>query len=91
MGRNKLIYALATRTLVVASDLDSGGTWAGATECLKRGFGEVAVWRGEGEGPGNEALVSQGAREVRATTDLFGESPAPAPAPAPAEALKLPL
>jgi predicted Rossmann fold nucleotide-binding protein DprA/Smf involved in DNA uptake len=34
MQRNKLIYALADASLVVNSDLNKGGTWAGATEQL---------------------------------------------------------
>ena len=61
MGRNKLIYAQADITLVVASDEASGGTWTGATEALDRRFGRVAVWRGPGEGPGNEDLERRGA------------------------------
>jgi predicted Rossmann fold nucleotide-binding protein DprA/Smf involved in DNA uptake len=69
MGRNKLIYALADVTLVVASDHDRGGTWAGATEALRRGFGRVAVWRGPGEGPGNAPLERKGAEPV---ADLDG-------------------
>jgi predicted Rossmann fold nucleotide-binding protein DprA/Smf involved in DNA uptake len=64
MGRNKLIYALATCTLVVASDIDTGGTWQGATEALRRGFGQVAVWTGPGAGPGNGALADRGAAPV---------------------------
>ena len=51
MGRNKLIYASADVTLVVASDLDKGGTWTGATEALEHNYGKVAVWLGEGAGP----------------------------------------
>jgi predicted Rossmann fold nucleotide-binding protein DprA/Smf involved in DNA uptake len=69
MGRNKLIYGLATVTLVVASDLDSGGTWGGATEALRRGFGRVAVWTGAGAGPGNAALVERGGEAVDDLTD----------------------
>ena len=30
MQRNKIIYALADAALVVASDFEKGGTWAGA-------------------------------------------------------------
>jgi len=70
MGRNKVIYALADMTVVVASDLDSGGTWAGATEALRRGYGTVAVWRGPGEGPGNSALQERGATPMISTSDL---------------------
>jgi len=36
MQRNKLIYALADAALVVNSDLNRGGTWAGATEQLEK-------------------------------------------------------
>jgi predicted Rossmann fold nucleotide-binding protein DprA/Smf involved in DNA uptake len=82
MGRNKLIYALAVATLVVASDIDSGGTWAGATEALRRRFGAVAVWTGPGAGPGNDALVAKGASPIE---DLATWDPLDAPQPAPAE------
>ena len=70
MGRNKLIYAQAALTVVVASDNGTGGTWSGASEALKRGFGSVAVWRGPGEGPGNAPLQEQGARPVSKPDDL---------------------
>lgn len=36
MQRNKLIYALADAALVVSSDLNKGGTWAGAKEQLDK-------------------------------------------------------
>jgi len=36
MGRNKLIYAMADFGVVVSSDFEKGGTWAGAVEELKR-------------------------------------------------------
>lgn len=83
MGRNKLIYALADVTLVVAADEGSGGTWAGATEALERGFGRVAVWRGEGEGPGNAALVDRGAVPVTDPSQLFEPPPEDERAPTP--------
>ena len=70
MGRNKLIYAQAALTVVVASDADSGGTWSGATEALKHGNGSVAVWRGDGEGPGNQLLQERGARPVSSLDDI---------------------
>ena len=71
MGRNKLIYALADVTLVVASDDGRGGTWGGAVEALRRGFGRVAVWTGPGAGPGNEPLVQKGATPVDNVEELF--------------------
>lgn len=70
MGRNKLIYGLSTVTVIVASDLESGGTWAGATEALRTGNGVVAVWRGEGEGPGNQELQRRGAHPLTAPDEL---------------------
>jgi DNA processing protein len=36
MQRNKLIYALADVSLVMSSDFNKGGTWAGATEQLEQ-------------------------------------------------------
>ena len=70
MGRNKLIYAQATLTVVIASDNGAGGTWSGASEALKYGYGPVAVWRGPGEGPGNAPLQEQGARPMLKPEDL---------------------
>jgi predicted Rossmann fold nucleotide-binding protein DprA/Smf involved in DNA uptake len=71
MGRNKLIYGLSDVTLVVASDHDSGGTWAGATEALRKRFGAVAVWDGPGAGPGNQPLIERGARRITAVEQLL--------------------
>lgn len=62
MQRNKLIYALADAALVVSSDFEKGGTWAGATEQLdKCRFVPVFV-RTRGEtGKGLNALLRKGA------------------------------
>jgi predicted Rossmann fold nucleotide-binding protein DprA/Smf involved in DNA uptake len=75
MGRNKVVYALADRTLVVCSDKGTGGTWEGAKEALRRRFGPVDVWTGAGAGPGNADLVRAGGR---ATDDVeqLGQAPA---------------
>lgn len=62
MQRNKLIYALADASLVVSSDLNKGGTWAGAVEQLdKLKFVPVYVRSTGGSMPGLEALRSKGA------------------------------
>jgi predicted Rossmann fold nucleotide-binding protein DprA/Smf involved in DNA uptake len=71
MGRNKLVYALSRVTLVVASDLEAGGTWEGAKEALSRSYGAVAVWFGPGAGPGNEALVRMGGTPLREVGELL--------------------
>jgi predicted Rossmann fold nucleotide-binding protein DprA/Smf involved in DNA uptake len=62
MQRNKLIYALADAALVVSSDFNKGGTWAGATEQLDK-FRLVPIYvRSLGDtGKGLEALQQKGA------------------------------
>lgn len=70
MGRNKIIYGLSRCTIVVASDLETGGTWAGATEALKNSYGRIASWTGAGSGAGNRALVDSGAIELAEETRL---------------------
>lgn len=62
MQRNKLIYALADASLVVSSDFNRGGTWAGATEQLDK-LKLVPVYvRSTGEpSDGLDALRNKGA------------------------------
>jgi predicted Rossmann fold nucleotide-binding protein DprA/Smf involved in DNA uptake len=63
MQRNKMIYALADAGLVVTSDFQKGGTWAGAIEQLQKyHFGPVFVRNGEAVGKGNAALIQHGGR-----------------------------
>ncbi len=86
MQRNKLIYALADASLVVSSDVNKGGTWAGATEQLdKLKFVPLYV-RSTGEpSAGLDALRARGAmpwpnpQDVDAFQALFDIS-APTPA-----------
>src|SRR5882672_5639450 len=61
MGRNKIIYGAADYAVVVSSDYQRGGTWAGATEALKTDLCPVAVRSGPDVGPGNSELVNRGA------------------------------
>ncbi len=62
MGRNKYIYALAEYGLVVSSSYNSGGTWAGATEELKRDRRIPVFVRMSGNIPkGNKYLIKRGA------------------------------
>lgn len=76
MARNKLIYGLSRATAVVAADRDAGGTWSGATEALERGFGAVAIWRGPGEGAGNERLAARpGATSITDPSQLLSIAP----------------
>lgn len=71
MGRNKIIYGLSARVLVIAADHESGGTWSGAVEALRAGWTDVAAWTGPGAGPGNAGLVGQGARPVASLDELW--------------------
>lgn len=63
-GRNRIVYGLGAVTLVVAVERDADTTWTGATEAIERRYGPVAVWRGDGGGPDNEALEQAGAVAV---------------------------
>lgn len=70
MGRNKLIYAHAQATVVVSSDLETGGTWAGAVEALRLNLGGLLVRSGESAPPGNRALIGKGGVSVKSPADL---------------------
>ena len=66
MGRNKLIYGLADFAVVVNSDYQTGGTWAGAAEALKAGWCPVFVREGAGVPKGNQGLIELGAEPLPA-------------------------
>jgi DNA processing protein len=72
MARNKLIYALADFGLVIASDAEKGGTWAGAEEVLKAGWVPVFVVEGPNVPDGNRLLIKRGAIPF---PDAFDDSP----------------
>ena len=61
MARNKLIYALSDFALVIASDAEKGGTWAGAEEALTSGWVPVFVIDGPDVPEGNRLLIKRGA------------------------------
>jgi DNA processing protein len=62
MSRNKLIYALSDAALVVSSDYEKGGTWAGAIEQLEKLHLVPVYVRGKGEiGNGLHGLQKKGA------------------------------
>ncbi len=61
MGRNRLIYCLADYAIVVASDAETGGTWAGATETLKNSWIPVFALEHENMPEGNKLLLQKGA------------------------------
>jgi predicted Rossmann fold nucleotide-binding protein DprA/Smf involved in DNA uptake len=90
MQRNKLIYALADASLVVSSDINKGGTWAGATEQLDK-LRLVPVYvRSTGvSSSGLDALRSKGAlpwpepQSPDAFHAVFNNSYSPIPAKKP--------
>ena len=95
MQRNKLIYALADASLVVSSDFNKGGTWAGATEQLEKlRFVPVFVKSPSGGSAGLEALQRKGALpwpnppDAEALEALFDATVAASP---PGEQAGLPL
>jgi predicted Rossmann fold nucleotide-binding protein DprA/Smf involved in DNA uptake len=71
MGRNKLIYALSSATLVVECEEGSGGTWSGAVEALRGRIAPVIAWTGPGSSPGNRALTRLGASPLELVEDLL--------------------
>ena len=73
MQRNKLIYALADAALVVNSDFNKGGTWAGAIEQLEKyNCGPIFVRTGDKVGKGNSALLRKGAQSWSDPIDARG-------------------
>jgi predicted Rossmann fold nucleotide-binding protein DprA/Smf involved in DNA uptake len=69
MARNKLIYALSDFALVIASDAEKGGTWAGAEEARKAGWVPVFVVDGPDVPDGNKQLIKRGAIPFPASFD----------------------
>ena len=62
MGRNKYMYALADHALVVNSQVNQGGTWAGATEALEKITDTPILVRiGQNDDEGNCKLIEKGA------------------------------
>ena len=61
MGRNKVIYGLAEYAVIVNSEFQTGGTWAGAVEALKANWCPTFVRDAAEAGKGNRELVKVGA------------------------------
>ncbi len=77
MGRNKLIYGFADYAVVVSSEVERGGTWAGAAEALKTGSCPVFVRTGDEVPAGNHALIKKGGlalaeSDLKVIDDLLG-------------------
>ena len=59
MMRNRFIYAQSSGTVVIRSDKGKGGTWAGATENLKKNL--CPTFCRDCDYPGNQELIKLGA------------------------------
>ncbi len=79
MARNKVVYCLAQQAYIAASGLETGGTWAGASEAITNGWVPVFVRAGAGAPEGNLELIRLGATAVTTEelrTSGLPESPA---------------
>ncbi|MEJ7839141.1 MAG: DNA-processing protein DprA [Thermomicrobiales bacterium] len=89
MGRNRLIYCLAEAAIAVCSTLGRGGTFAGASEAIRRGW--VPVWAPRSANPesGNDVLIDLGAHELPSdrafTIATLAEAPVSNQKPAPGQ------
>lgn len=63
MNRNKYIYAQSVATVVVKSDYNKGGTWAGANECINKSLAPLYCWNNNLY-KGNIALIDKGANPI---------------------------
>ncbi len=69
MSRNKFIYTSSKATIVVKTDYNKGGTWAGAIENMRQKWSPVyCVENNRYEG--NRALISQGAIAINTEWDF---------------------
>lgn len=57
MARNKYIYALSEKAIVIKSSLETGGTWAGAIEAAKKKLTDIIVIEGTRKNSGNSVLA----------------------------------
>ena len=70
MQRNKYIYAQSSATIVVRTEYESGGTWAGAIENLKNKWCLEFCWDNL-KYKGNKALISKGAIPINSGEEVF--------------------
>ena len=61
MARNKFIYSMSKKILIVACYEKKGGTWNGAIECLSNNWTEVYVKKNEDKDSAIYALIERGA------------------------------
>jgi predicted Rossmann fold nucleotide-binding protein DprA/Smf involved in DNA uptake len=76
MGRNRLIYCLAEEAIVVASSEGTGGTFIGARDALRRGWGPIWIAPSDDPHSGNHLLLRAGGRPL---SDRPASQRSPAP------------
>lgn len=65
LSRNHTIYALGDAAVVVAARAGKGGTWSGASACLRGGYTPVfALSEADEDFAGNRLLLARGARPL---------------------------
>ena len=64
MARNQYLYCLADCAVVVTSTADKGGTWAGATQNIKKNWVKLWLKQGASTGNGNVELAKKGGRWI---------------------------
>jgi len=70
MARNKLIYALSDWALVVCTETEKGGTWAGALENLRYNWVPLLVRDGADVTSSNKRLIKEGGHSLDETKVL---------------------
>lgn len=74
IARNHTIYALGEAALVIASRDGVGGSWHGATDCLRGGYTPLYVVEGSNDDMlGNAALHRLGAGQVDLLKPLYAQ------------------
>jgi len=74
LNRNHTIYALSDAALVVASRDGIGGSWRGATDCLRGGYTPVyTIWSEDEDMAGNRALLDLGAGRFEMGRPIAGQ------------------
>lgn len=74
MGRNRLIYCLADEAIVVASTDGIGGTFGGAREAIRRGWGPMWVVSSDDSDSGNRLLLEDSAQLLPAAAYSLASS-----------------
>ena len=69
MARNKYIYCSSFATIVIKSDENKGGTWAGAVEALKNKYDNVYCVYNDNYS-GNKKLIEMGAKRLDSIDDF---------------------